>query len=139
MMRCSPSIGTSGQSCSKVLQRPAPEFPRSEAGSGIPNPLPAGRRVFDPQAFARDPDTGTRRPRLKDTAQWVETDVDVLAEGAVGEKLRALEVTLAEGEGFRRWRACRSSGSGFEAARIHRLSYGRLIKAGSIDTIGRHD
>jgi DNA invertase Pin-like site-specific DNA recombinase len=43
------------------------------------NPLYRGRQVFNRHAFVRDPDTGTRRARMKDRTEWVETPVPELA------------------------------------------------------------
>ncbi|MCZ6720281.1 MAG: recombinase zinc beta ribbon domain-containing protein [Proteobacteria bacterium] len=43
------------------------------------NPLYAGRQVFNRHRFARDPDTGTRRARLKNVREWIETPVPELA------------------------------------------------------------
>ena len=49
-------------------------------GVGIlSNPLYIGRQVFNRHAFVRDPDSGTRRARLKDQREWVEADVPELA------------------------------------------------------------
>ncbi len=45
----------------------------------LTNPLYAGRQVFNRHRFARDPDTGTRRARLKNAREWIETPVPELA------------------------------------------------------------
>ena len=43
------------------------------------NRLYVGKQVFNRHAFVRDPDTGTRRARMKDREDWVEADVPHLA------------------------------------------------------------
>lgn len=45
----------------------------------LANPLYAGRQVFNRHAFPRDPDTGSRRARLKNESEWVEAAVPELA------------------------------------------------------------
>ena len=49
-------------------------------GVGIlANPIYVGRQVFNRHAFPRDPDTGSRRARMKATSEWIETPVPDLA------------------------------------------------------------
>ena len=45
----------------------------------LSNPIYVGRQVFNRHAFVRDPDTGTRKARSKDQAEWVEAEVPELA------------------------------------------------------------
>ena len=45
----------------------------------LSNPLYVGRQVFNRHAFIKDPDTGTRRARMKDKSDWIEADVPELA------------------------------------------------------------
>ena len=45
----------------------------------LSNSLYSGRQVFNRHAFVRDPDTGNRKARPKDQAEWVEAEVPELA------------------------------------------------------------